>query len=128
MFFKPKGDLTAIYGSATERAGQYGIDSLDLLSAAAAAGSVAKVLRRLEVDLAVLAGAADEARDGRQSGPGLTDDAKRLVEAVAHRSLERRRDPAGPDLLVAMSSVDTPARAVLLDLGVDEARLRAIVE
>lgn len=127
-FFKPKGDLSAIYGAATEGVGPHGVDSLDFLAAAVAAGSVERVLRKLGVDRAALAGAAADARDGRQPGPGLTDDAKRLVEAVAHRSIERRRDPAGPDLLVAMTAVDTPAQAVLLKMGVDEAHVRAIVD
>jgi Clp amino terminal domain, pathogenicity island component len=127
-FLKTNGDLTSIYGTATGRAGPYGTDSLDLLAAAAASGSVAKVVRRFGLDPSLLAGAADEARASRHAGPGLTDDAKRVVEAVAHRSLERRRDPSGPDLLIALASVETAARAVLMNLGVDEPRLRAVVE
>lgn len=123
-----KSDLKSIYGAATERAGPYGIDSLDFLAAACGAGSGAKVIRRLALDPAELARAADEARGRRQPGPGLTDDAKRVVEAVALRSLERLREPSGPDLLVALASVETAAQAVLRSVGLDEARLRAVVE
>lgn len=127
-FLQSKSDLRSIYGAATERAGPYGTDSLDLLAAAAATRTVAKVIRRLGVDPSDLAGAADEGRAGRQPDPGLTDDAKGVVEAVAHGSLERQREPSGPDLLLALASVETAARAVLARFGIDEARLRAVVE
>lgn len=127
-FLQPKSDLTSIYGAATERAGPYGTDSLDFLAAACVAGSVAKVIRRLGLDPADLAGAADAARAGRQPAPGLTDDAKQVVEAVAHRSLERQREPSGPDLLVALASVETSTQAVLRSFGLEEARLRAVLE
>jgi hypothetical protein len=123
-FLRPSGDLNAIYGSATQRAGPYGTDSLDLLAAAAGAGSVGKVVRRLGLDPAQLAEAANEARASRQAGPGLTDDAKRVVEAVAHRSLARGRDASGPDLLLALATVDTAARTVLRRLKIDEISLR----
>lgn len=127
-FLKPKGDLASIFGSATERAGPYGTDSLDLLAAAVASGSVAEVVRRFGLDPSLLAGAADEARASRGTGPGLSDDAKKIVDAIARRSLERGRDPGGPDLLIALASVETAARAVLMNFGVDEARLRAAIE
>lgn len=127
-FLQSKNDLKSIFGEATERAGPYGTDSLDFLAAAAAAATVAKVVRRLGVDPVDLGGAADEARAGRQPDPGLTEDAKRVVEAISLRSLERQREPSGPDLLVALASVETAARAVLGNLGIDEARLRAVVE
>ena len=123
-----QGDLKSIYGAATEQAGPYGIDSLDFLGAACVAGGVAKVIRRLGFDPIELAGAADDARGRRQPGPGLTDDAKRVAEAVALRSVELQRGPSGPDLLVALASVETAAQAVLRRVGLDEARLRAVVE
>ena len=123
-FLQAKSDLKSIFGAATERAGPYGTDSLDFLAAACAAGSVAKVIRRLGLDPAELAAAADEARAGRQPAPGLTDDARQVVEAVALRSLERQREPNGPDLLVALASVETAAQAVLRSFGLDEARFR----
>ena len=127
-FLQPKGDLKSIFGSATARAGPHGTDSLDFLAAAVASRGVANVVRRLGLEPTVFADAADRARVSRQADPGLTDDAKRVVEQVGNRSLERGLDPSGPDLLIALASVDTPAQAVLLNLGLDEPRLRSILE
>jgi hypothetical protein len=70
---------------------------------------------------------AEEARVTRQPGPGLTDDAKRVVEAVSYQALEARRDPSGLDHLVALAATDIAAQAVLNSMGIDETRLRALV-
>jgi len=119
-FLHSKSDLKSIYRAATERAGSGGTDSLDLLTTALQARTIARLIRRLRVDPEVVAAAANEARVSRQPGSGLTDDAKRVVEAVSHRALERRREPSGPDLLVALAAADTAARQVLNALGIDE--------
>ncbi len=90
------------------------------------------VRRQHELDragpIASTAAAAIEARVSRQPGPGLTDEAKKVVEAVSDRALERRREPSGPDLLVGLATADTTARQVLNALGIDETRVRALVE
>jgi hypothetical protein len=135
MFGRPRGvtfrhskrDLTAIYGAATQAAGPGGTDSLDLLSAALSASTVAKLVRSLGVDPAKAITATSQARVSREPAPGLTDDAKRVIEAVSHRALERRREPSGPDLLLSLAAVDTAARRVLNSVGIDEARVRALV-
>ncbi len=126
-FLHSKRDLAAIYGAATQAAGPGGTDSLDLLSAALRASTVAKLVRRLGVDPAKIVTAASQARVSRQPAPGLTDDAKRVIEAVSRRALERRREPSGPDLLLSLAAVDTAARQVLNTVGIDEARVRAMV-
>ncbi len=124
---KPQGGLTNVFGTATARSGGYGTDSLDLLFAAAAASSGARILRRLGVDPSGVQRAADHVRANRQPEPGLTDDAKRVAEALARHALEGQRNPNTLDLLISLASVDSPAQEVLMAAGVDEARLRAVM-
>ena len=125
-FLHPTRDLREIYGAATASAGSHGTDSLDLLTAAVGSGALADAMRRRGIDPAVVVASAERARLTRQPSPGLTDDARRIVETVSHLALEGRRDPSGPDLLVALATTDTPARAVLNSLGIDETRLRTL--
>jgi hypothetical protein len=127
-FLQSRRDLATIYSRATVRAGPDGTDSLDLLLAALEARQVASAMRRLGVDPAALAAAANEAHENRQPGPGLTGDAKRVVEAVSRRALERGRDPSGLDLLLGLAVADAAARQVLNGFGIDEARVQAVVE
>jgi hypothetical protein len=57
------------------------------------------------------------------SGPGLTADAKAVVEAMSTRSLESRRDATTTDLLLALATADAPSRSVLAEHGVTPERL-----
>ena len=125
-FLHPDDELRTIYGQATAAAGAGGTDSIDLLTAALAAPSVAELIRRLGADPRAIAVAASTARPARQPDPGLTDDAKRVVETVGQRSLARRRNATAVDLLVALTVVETPVRGVLAAEGLDEPRVRAI--
>ncbi|MGH9886091.1 MAG: Clp protease N-terminal domain-containing protein, partial [bacterium] len=103
-----------------------GTGSLDFLIAATAAKPVAKVLRQVGIDPAVVAQRADASR-GSGSEPGLTADAKRVAEAVARRSLAHRRNMTSIDLLIALAETPGPARDVLIGLGLDEQRLAAAI-
>jgi hypothetical protein len=75
-FLRPKRDLRAIYAAAMQDSGTGGTDSLDLLTAAVREPAVAKLIRRLGVDPAVVAASASGARVIRRPDPGFTDDAK----------------------------------------------------
>ena len=112
--------------SARDRDRADGTGSLDLLVAATAAKPVAKVLRQLGIDPAVVAQRANATR-GPRSEPGLTADAKRVVEAASQRSMAQRRDMTSMDLLIALAATPGPARDVLLSLGLDERRLAAFI-
>lgn len=103
-----------------------GTDSLDLLAAATEARPVAKLLRELGLDHEALVHHASAARVAIKE-PGLTPDAKRIIEAVSHRSLERRRNATAMDLFVALATTPGPARDVLIGQGLDEARLAALL-
>jgi hypothetical protein len=132
-FFHPDRGLQRAYGTATAMASgrnpdlAQGTDSLDLLVAAIAAKPVGQLLRRLDLDGDAIVQRATAARVP-VAEPGLTPDAKRVVEAVGHRSLDRRRNATPLDLLVALAGVPGPAKAVLIGVGLNEARLAALVE
>ena len=130
-FYQADPTLRDILGSATAMASARhrdradGTGSLDLLVAATAAKPVAEVLRQVGIDPAAVAQRANSSR-GPRTEPGLTADAKRVVEAASQRSLANRRDMTSIDLLVALAETPGPAREVLLGLGLDEQRLAAI--
>jgi hypothetical protein len=132
-FFREDRGLQRAYGTAAAMASArnperaQGADSLDLLIAATDARPVAKLLRRLDLDRDATVRRANAARIVIDD-PGLTPDARRVIEAVTHRALEQQRNPTPVDLFVALAGTPGPAHEVLLDLGLDEARLAALVE
>lgn len=132
-FFRPDRGLQRAYGTATAMASArnperaYGTDSLDLLVAAIEARSIAQLLRRLDLDRNAIVAHATAARVP-VTEPGLTPDARRVVEAVSRRSLDRRRNATTLDLLVSLAGIPGPAKSVLVGLGLDEARLAALIE
>lgn len=131
-FYQPDRKLRDIFACATATASARdrdradGTGSLDLLVAAMGAKPVAKVLRQVGLDPAAVALLANASR-GPRSEPGLTADAKRVVEAVSQRSLAHRRDMTPIDLLIALAETPGPARDILLGLGLDEQRLAAAI-
>ena len=102
-------------------AGTGGIDSLDLLAGVLATSPRA---RRL-----VSAGGSDLQADIRSAvpwpdwrprspEPGLTEEAKRVLDAVSARALSKRQNPTAVDLLVALTMADSAARELLGAHGV----------
>jgi hypothetical protein len=128
VFLHPRRDLRAVYGAASARASGAGVDSLDLLDAALASALVATLLREQGIDPSVAKAVAAHARTSREPSPGLTDDARRVIETVSRWAVERRREPGSGDLLLALAAVDTPARVVLRSLGLDAAAIRQLVD
>jgi hypothetical protein len=62
--------------------------------------------------------AAVASRSVRLPGPGLTDDAKRVIEAMSSRSLLNRADAEVDDLLVGLAAADCLARPLLTAQGI----------
>ncbi len=127
IFLRPRRRFHQVMAAAGREAGGGGIDSLDLLVATIAAPEGAELLTRLNGDPQAIEVAARQARVARNPSPGLTDDAKVVVEAVSHRAL---LDRAGPDvqaLLVGLALADCPARRVLSRHGIDASRLIGLV-
>lgn len=132
-FFHPDRSVKSVFGTATAMASARnpeqadGTGSLDFLVAVVDAGPVAKLLRKLNIDSESIVGRADAMRVPTPQ-PGLTSDAMRIVEAVTQRTLAHRRDMSSIDLFYALATTPSPARDLLLDLGLDERRLASLVE
>lgn len=126
-FFHVDRDLAAVLAAATEQAGPVGIDALDLLTAAIDyGGGIAGLIRRFGSKPTDVKIAADLARAPRQGKPGLSEDAKAVMEAVSQTSLARRQNSSSADLMEALLTVDSPARAVLRTCGIDEAAVGSL--
>lgn len=121
-FFGPTRGFQRVLGTATKAAGSHATDSLELLSAAVHDREVWRVLGRLGLDRTTVA-ARVSAERRRTGEPGLTPDAMLVIEAATRRALELRRNPSPVDLLVALATSTGPARGLLLDMGLDEAKL-----
>jgi hypothetical protein len=118
--------LAQVWADATLRAGSRGTDSLDLLEAALSTRLGRDALKQLRVEPSVIQAACASARSA-VPGPGLTDDARRVIEAMVARAVEGRRDLSAADLLIALATTTTSSRSVLLDLGIGEAEMTAAV-
>jgi hypothetical protein len=132
-FLHPDRSLNAILGAATAAASARnrdradGTSSLDFLVAATEAKPVAKLLRSLDIDPREAVQRANALRVSTDE-PGLTPDAKLIIEAAMKRALEHRRDAKSVDLFFALATMAGPARDILRDLGLDEHRLTAMIE
>jgi hypothetical protein len=126
-FLRPDRSLSKVIGTATALAGPRGTDELDLLRAALAAKPARKTLRMLGIDAQAIADAA-ALQQHVVNEPGLTDDAKRVFEALSHRCLERQRNGTVVDLLVALVSTPGRAQAVMREMGAGEAELASIID
>lgn len=124
-FFHPRRDVKKVMAVAALEAGSSGIDSLDLLVATLDTPRAARVVKDLGGDPRVIEIAARGARASRDPRPGLTDDAKAVVEAVGHRAILARADWDVQDLLVALATADCLARQVLNAHRIDAAALAA---
>jgi hypothetical protein len=113
--------------AASLEAGPAGIDSLDLLVSALRAHKVARLVVKLGVDPVALSGAARSAGSTRHPSPGLTDDAKAVVEACSRRALETRKRSDVEDLLIGLSIADCAAGVVLREHGISEDRLIGLI-
>jgi hypothetical protein len=132
QFFTNNREVQRAYGRAAAMASArspdraQGTDSLDLLIAATEAKSVRQLLRRLDVDPGTTVRLAEAARVPIHE-PGLTPDAMRVAEAVAHRALVHRRNANAIDLLIALAETPGPACDLLADQGLDEGRLGGLI-
>jgi hypothetical protein len=124
---QPRRGFGKVMAAASLEAGPAGIDSLDLLVSALRARKVARLVVKLGVDPVALSGAARSAGSARHPSPGLTDDAKAVVEACSHRALETRKPPDVEDLLIGLSIADCAAGVVLREHGISEDRLIGLI-
>jgi len=120
-FLRPKRSIRDVLGAATREAGSAGIDSLDLLVTTLDTSKAARVVKDLGPTPITIQTAARAGRPSRDQGPGLTDDAKRVIDALGQRAIQRRADPDVVDLLVALATADCLARQILHDHGIDAA-------
>lgn len=113
--------------AATSDAESGRIDSLDFLIASITTIEVRSLLARLGASTDAIRIAALRARPRREPGPGLSDDAKVVVETAVSRALEIGTNPDIPDLLVALVVSDCLARPVLAAHGTLADRLLELV-
>jgi hypothetical protein len=125
-FLREHPDLKQAVAAAFEYAGAAGVDSFDLLIAATETQKGFDTLARLGVTAAMIRNHAIESRRPRIGRPGLSADAKRVIEAVAARAIQQQREPDIRDLLIGIASARCAAREVLTQNGIDEARLAAL--
>jgi hypothetical protein len=116
-----------IFAAATLEAGAHGTDSLDLLVATLDTTEAKRVIKALGADPQAIQSAARGARTDREPEPGLSLDAKAVVEAVAQRVLLAGTDSDIADVLVALAAAKCLAREVLGAHGIDAAGLVAQV-
>jgi hypothetical protein len=112
-FFHPSPGVNDVMGVATREADAAGTDSLDILVATLATPKAVRVVKDLGGDPRAIQIAAPTARISRDPRPGLTNDAKAVVEAVGHRAILARANPDIQDVLVALAAADCLARQVL---------------
>lgn len=125
-FLHDHPDLKQAVAAAIQYAGPAGVDSFDLLIAAIETQKGSDILARLGVSAAMIRNRAMESRQHRIGRPGLSADAKRVIEAIAARAIQQQRGPDIRDLLIAVASAKCAAREVLEQNGIDEARLAAL--
>jgi hypothetical protein len=111
-----------VIAAATQEAGAAGVDSLDVLVATLDIPKIARLVTGLGASPQAIQVAARQARADRDPRPGLTDDAKAVVEAASAPSTHRS-DPDVQDLLVGLAVADCQARQVLRAHGIDAERL-----
>jgi hypothetical protein len=124
-FLKSRPAYDETFAAAIGEAGPAGVDSLHLLTAALDNAKVARLLIDLGGDPSIIRAAAHSAHSNGEGGPGLTDDAKAVVEACSNRALIEGKGPDVDDLLLGMASAQCKARQVLNANGIDENRVRA---
>lgn len=122
-FLHPRHGFWEVVAAAGQEAGPAGVDSLDLLVATLDSPRAARLVTGLGASPQAIQAAARHAHPARDPRPGLTDDAKAVVEAASHRALIARSDPDVQDLLVGLSVADCQARQVLRAQGIDAERL-----
>lgn len=122
-FLKPRRGFQGVMAAATRDAGAGGIDSLDLLQATLDQPEAARLVIGLGADPRALQVATRKARATREAAPGLTDDAKAVIEAVSDRAHLARSDFGVQELLIGLAVADCRARRVLDAHGIDADRL-----
>jgi hypothetical protein len=121
-FLHPRRGFWEVMTAATQEAGAAGVDSLDVLVATLDVPRVARLVTGLGASAQAIQVAARQAHTDRDPRPGLTDDAKAVVEAACSPSTHRS-DPDVQDLLVGLAVADCQARRVLRAHGIDAERL-----
>jgi hypothetical protein len=126
-FRHPTRGFQDVMAAAGEEAGSGGIDSLDLLIATVATAGGEQLLTKLGGSADAIRVAALEARSDREPSPGLTNDAKVVIEIAMSRALRISVDPGIPDVLVGLVLADCLARPVLTAHGILADRLLDLV-
>jgi len=120
-FLKPDRTLRAVLASASREAGDGGITSLHLLIAALGRPEVRILFTQGGSDAAAVRAATQLAIQREERfAPGLTDDAKRVIDMLAHRSVWARRAPDAADVIWALLDAECEAKTVLTQGGVAE--------
>lgn len=116
-----------VFAAAAREADGQAIDSLGLSVAVLDTTHAARVVTALGADPRAVQSAAREARIGRDREPGLSLDAKVVVEAVAHQAVLAGTNFEIADLLMALAAANCLARQVLEAHGIDATGLAAQV-
>ncbi len=127
-FHRPCPDFQDVVARATAgRGAAEGTDSLDLLVATMEHKKGAALAHKAGLEASTVSRAARDARTGRDPGPGLSADAKTVIEAALERGLAARRDPGVGELLLALATSECRARDVLTAVGISLPRLVTVV-
>lgn len=120
---RPREGFREVMNAAVEEAGDSGTDSLDFLVAVLGVAEAALVISGLGADPKEIQATARLLGADPIPGPGLTDDAKAVVEAAMDRAVPAARAPDVLDILFGLVAADCRARLTLHARGIDERRL-----
>ena len=122
-YLRPLDEFREVMNGAVEAAGGSGTDSLDFFVAVLGVPQAALVISGLGADPIELQSAARLLGAEPVPGPGMTDDAKAVIEPAMDRAMAAGRAPGVLDILFGLVRADCRARLTLNARGIDEGRL-----
>ena len=126
-FIGPDSGYQEVVAAAGRGHDRGGISSFDLLFATLGAAAAVELVIALGASPGQMQTAARAASPAGPPMPGLTDDAKAVIEAAINQALAAGRGPNVRDLLLALASAECPAREVLAAFGINAERLTGLL-
>ena len=127
-FAHPDRSFQSAITTALQEAGEGGCDSLNVLLAVLDTSVGSHLITTLGVSPAAIRDAAIKSPSAREAGPGLTEDAKAVIEEAVQRALVTGSAPDVAALLVGLTQAPCLARPILEDHGITAARVIALIE